>query len=257
MKTEDKTKIEKAMKFCLYMIAKNKEYIENKQYARIKGSPASPEAILRNYLSTIADNACEVGQYLLLLGKKEEAMEYLRESAEYYEKTIRMSIELGGGEYPDFWQGIDTAIITGDEERMKNIASMIIDTDLSITYMYPLMKSYVLLQCAMILGKEEDVKKYLDELKTYEKTWKNHQDYEGQYDVYHGILTGNKEQFLKGIIRMLEIFKRRNAQLKFDPWFLEGTARIKLAQMNGLSIDVKNDIPKRFHTVLPMLLFED
>lgn len=236
-------------------IAMWKEMIEKKKNNDGKGEHP-PARIHRNYTSVLANKNLKVGQYHILLNKKAEAMESFRESTKLFFEAISITIEISQGEHPDFWRGLSTAIITGDDELMKRVASIITGTDLSIVNMYDLMIAYVQVQCNMILNDTLKTKMYLEQLKQYERKWKKHSDYEGQYNAYHGIFINDKSQFLKGITRMLDIYKNRNAQFKDDPWFLEGTAIFRLAMMRGLDINVKDDIPEKYHKYLPMILFE-
>ena len=257
MKTDKETRYKRVLEFHLEWIQKRKVSLDNKEYLTIEGSRYTPEQIKRNFIESVAEHSLNAVKYLLVLNQKAEALEYLNQSAKYYEKTLLMNIELKTGSFVHFWTAIDVSIINSDEVLMKRIASLISGADdLSFVDLYELMDAYLRVQCGFILDDNEAVEKHLEELKKYEPTWKKFGDYEGQYDVYHGIYVKDKEQLLRGLLRMMDIFKHRNPQLMQDPWFLEGAAILKMAEMKGLHVDVKEDIPAKYHKYLPMALFE-
>lgn len=179
----DKKKKEKFRRWLgirLERITKYQEKIDSKGYLTIEGSCYTPEQIKRNYLEMVADDSLAAAKYSLALSWKAEALKYLNQSVEYYEKTLPMNIEMKKtAAYVILWTSLAAAIVNGNESSMKRIANLLAGTDLSFAGLYELMDAYLRVQCGFILDDSEAVEKHLEDLKRYEPTWKKYGDYEG------------------------------------------------------------------------------
>jgi len=105
-----------------------------------------------------------------------------------------------------------------------------------------------------------DYETALKRLKRYreweEKDWRETKFYEGIADSIEGIARADKPLFLKGLNRVLEIFKRRNSQLKDIPICTDAVTLFILARERGLDISL-DDLPEKLRMFIPRVLVEE
>lgn len=198
----------------------------------------------------LGGNANGVALRYLLLGNKSEAQSWFKQSTTYYIK----SQEIKGYEYASVLPIIAQAICTMDQLYAHEIAEKLSNVTIinPANLMMPIHKVNTIIN--LILEDYEKANKAAMMRKESEHNEKNKVKgtVGGDGESLYGISIKNKELTLEGIVKVLEIFKKRVAQTKDMPICMDAQMYLILAKWRGMDLSIM-DIPEKYRAFVPLL----
>ena len=186
----------------------------------------------------------------MIIIKSDEEIELIKKSCEIIVEAFEIAQKL-----------IKPDIATRDIDNFGMVSKLIENipptpipgTDKIATEIF---ESYLDCMAPLLREEYELVLERLPRLRKWEELdWKETEFYEGPSDCVEGIVRKDKMLFLKGLLRILEIFKRRSAKRKSIQHCSLAITMFILGQRRGFDITLK-DIDEKYRTFIPEILVE-
>lgn len=194
-------------------------------------------------------------KYLLLLNKK-EAMHWAEQAALYFKKSAESGLIQGNIEYSSWLSTLEMAIISCNKKLIEDVASPIS----KLEQIGPEICDYYLKSISnIILYRDREALNYVGNLERIEgkqfrrfKGW-----FEGPGTALKGILLNDKILVVKGVTRVLQIFKNRIRGRDHKlPLCIPAIVLLILARDRGITIK-KEDVDEKLRGYIPWILLED
>ncbi|MEW5816459.1 MAG: hypothetical protein AB1798_13820 [Spirochaetota bacterium] len=215
-----------------------------------------------SYITSLGGYAKDIAFGYAILKNKAEALSWFREAVGYYVKVDELLKEEGKRiRYVHALRLLDAVVPLSKEEEYIKVAAIIEglppEPVPGTSYISSeLFEAYLDNMAPLLKGNYNEALERLPRLRNSEKKdWKDCQFYEGLSDAIEGIAKQDKDLFLGGLNRVLEIFKRRNAQLKGLPICPEATTLFILVKRRGMDIKLE-DIDGKLREFVPGVLVE-
>lgn len=216
-------------------------------YSFFKDEMETKEKKGPQHFITIADQANRIALNYLIIKEKENAIYWFRESTKYYLSATKLL-------YPNGLRLVDSVVPLHDNILYRKASDAITGLSYKPYSNTGLFEVYLECIASFLRDSPESALDYVSKLRELEiKYWKEVKWYEGLADAVEGIAREDKTLLLNGISRVLEIFKKRNAQLKRIPICTEATSLFILGRRQGIKIELE-ELSKDLQEFIPEVL---
>ena len=197
--------------------------------------------------------------YTLVLGNKEEALNWFEQAVEYYLNTIEKDIELKGlyrvNESSNYLNAFYMSVFSDNTDLIVKVAKRILGMPTNFPKEFPNVAInfyYAMSLGSLILDKSSHVSDFLRELVEVNKTKKS-DFFEGASEFIKGMHTGNAHAVKEGINKVLEVHEKRitKGPLTDDELVcISGSVFLLMAKNKGIEIKPA-DIEEKYRKFIP------